>query len=54
MALPTQPNGSSIVPLAGAPRIPGASFTVVSQSELTLIQNANGGKETTAISVINN
>lgn len=54
MALGTQPNGSTIVPLAGAPRLPGVSYTVTAQTQNTLVQNANGGVEAETIKVINN
>jgi hypothetical protein len=52
MALSTQPNGSTIVPVAGAPLIPGASTTVTAQTQSTLVINANGGTESETIKVI--
>lgn len=54
MALPTQPNGSSIVPLAGAPRLATTSFTLAAQNQVTLIQNVNGVTETESVKVIQN
>lgn len=52
MALVTQPNGSSVVPLAGAPRIPVAPINVTAQTESTLIVNANGGLDSVTVKVI--
>lgn len=52
MALKTQPNGSSDVPVAGAPLTGGTRSNLSSQTEVTLIQNANGGTDSEAVSVI--
>jgi hypothetical protein len=58
MALSTQPNGSSVVPLAGTPRLVAGNpaYTLTSQSQVTLIQNVNGAAltETETVKVINN
>lgn len=53
MALPTQPNGSSIVPLAGTALTGGTQLTTTAQTELTLIQSG-GGTDSTAVKVIIN
>lgn len=54
MALPIQPNGSSIVPLAGTALTGGTQRNTTAQTELTLIQNANGGTDSEAVKVIIN
>lgn len=59
MALATQPNGSTIVPLAGAPRTTNVSYTVTTQTQNTVVQNSTGTVATAAveaetIKVINN
>lgn len=53
MALPTQPNGSSIVPLATTALTGGTQLNRTAQTELTINQG-NGGTDSTAITVIIN
>lgn len=51
MALQTQPNGSSIVPLAGSPKVDGTHINTTSQTENTLVQNG-GNVDVSTVSVI--
>lgn len=53
----TQPNGSTEIALAGAPRIPSTSYTLAAQTQNTVIQNSTGtvataSKEAERVSVI--
>ena len=54
MALPTQPNGSSVVPLTGAP--PVANTTVVNQTTVTekTLNTTTGQTESETVSLIIN
>lgn len=49
MALPTQPNGSSIVPLAGAPKTDGSHVNLSTQTEVTLVQNVGNNDSETVV-----